>query len=44
MPNRFSDTLFQLIYSLEKSEKDISSYIKESSAKEELKIIQLLMF
>ena len=42
MPNRFSDTLFQLIYSLEKSEKrHFKLYIKRSSAKEELKIIQL---
>lgn len=42
MPNRFSDTLFQLIHSLEKSEKrHFKLYIKRSSAKEDLKIIQL---
>src|SRR3954469_18002739 len=42
MPNRFSDTLFQLIHSLEKSEKrNFKLYIKRSSAKEDLKIIQL---
>lgn len=42
MPNRFSDTLFQLVHSLEKSEKrNFKLYIKRSSAKEDLKIIQL---
>ncbi len=42
MPNRFSDTLFQLIHSLEKSEKrNFKLYIKRSSSKEDLKIIQL---
>jgi hypothetical protein len=42
MANRFSDTLFQLIHSLEKSEKrHFKLYIKRSSAKEDLKIIQL---
>src|SRR3954449_7937080 len=42
MPNRFSDTLFQLIHSLEKSEKrNFKLYIKRNSAKEDLKIIQL---
>jgi hypothetical protein len=42
MPNRFSDTLFQLIHSLEKSEKrHFKLYIKRSSAKEDLKIVQL---
>lgn len=42
MPNRFSDILFQLIHSLEKSEKrNFKLYIKRSSAKEDLKIIQL---
>jgi len=42
MPNRFSDTLFQLIHSLSKSEKrHFKLYIKRSSAKEDLKIIQL---
>ena len=42
MPNRSSDILFQLIHSLEKSEKrHFKLYIKRSSAKEDLKIIQL---
>jgi hypothetical protein len=42
MPNRFTDTLFQLVHSLEKSEKrHFKLYIKRSSAKEDLKIIQL---
>jgi len=42
MPNRSSDTLFLLIKSLEKSEKrNFKLYIKRSSAKEDLKIIQL---
>ena len=42
MPNRLSDTLFQLIHTLEKSEKrNFKLYIKRSSAKEDLKIIQL---
>lgn len=42
MPNRLTDTLFQLIHSLEKSEKrHFKLYIKRSSAKEDLKIIQL---
>ena len=42
MPNRFSDILYQLIHSLEKSEKrHFKLYIKRSSAKEDLKIIQL---
>ncbi len=42
MPTRFSDTLFQLVHSLEKSEKrNFKLYIKRSSAKEDLKIIQL---
>lgn len=42
MPNRFTDTLFQLIHSLEKSEKrHFKLYIKRSSAKENLKIVQL---
>ena len=42
MPNQFSDTLFQLISSLEKSEKrHFKLYIKRSSAKEDLKIIRL---
>lgn len=38
----FSDTLFQLVHSLEKSEKrHFKLYIKRSSAKEDLKIIRL---
>jgi hypothetical protein len=42
MANRFADTLFQLVHSLEKSEKrHFQLYIKRSSAKEDLKIIQL---
>lgn len=42
MANRLTDTLFQLIHSLEKSEKrHFKLYIKRSSAKEDLKIIQL---
>ena len=42
MANRFSDTLFQLIHSLEKAEKrHFKLYIKRSSSKEDLKIIQL---
>ena len=42
MSNQFSDTLFQLISSLEKSEKrHFKLYIKRSSSKEDLKIIRL---
>lgn len=42
MSNRFSDPLFQLIHSLEKSEKrNFKLYIKRNSSKEDLKIIQL---
>ena len=42
MPNRFSDTLFQLIKSLEKSEKrHFKLFVKRSSANEDLKIIEL---
>src|SRR5205809_5327235 len=42
MANRSTDMLFQLIKSLEKSEKrHFKLYIKRSSAKEDLKIIQL---
>ncbi|MGN6297487.1 MAG: hypothetical protein ACTHM7_11950 [Ginsengibacter sp.] len=42
MPNQFSDTLFQLIHSLEKAEKrHFKLYIKRSSAKQDLKIIRL---
>jgi hypothetical protein len=42
MPNSFTDALFQLVRSLEKSEKrHFKLYIKRSSGKEYLKIIQL---
>ena len=42
MPNRSTDTLFQLIHSLEKSEKrNFKLYIKRSSGNEDLKIIHL---
>ena len=42
MPNRFTDTLLQLIHTLEKSEKrHFKLYIKRSSGKQELKIISL---
>jgi hypothetical protein len=42
MANRYSDILFQLIHSLEKAEKrHFKLYIKRSSAKEDLKVIQL---
>lgn len=42
MANRFSDILFQLIHSLEKSEKrHFKLYINRSSGKENLKIVQV---
>ena len=42
MPNRSTDTLFQLVKSLEKSEKrNFKLYIKRSSANKDLKIIEL---
>ncbi|MBS1914886.1 MAG: hypothetical protein JST87_01345 [Bacteroidetes bacterium] len=42
MSNRVTDTLFQLIHSLEKSEKrHFKLYIKRSSTKENLKIVRL---
>ena len=42
MANVFPDSLFQLVHSLEKSEKrHFKLYIKRSSAKEDLKIIRL---
>ena len=42
MPNRFTDTLFQLIQSLEKAEKrNFKLYIKRSSGNEHLKIVEL---
>ncbi len=42
MPNRSADILFQLVHSLEKAEKrHFKLYIKRSSSKEDLKIVQL---
>jgi hypothetical protein len=42
MPNRSTDTLFQLIKSLEKSEKrNFKLYVTRNSSSEELKIVQL---
>src|ERR1700754_2917683 len=42
MPNRSTDALFQLIKSLEKSEKrNFKLYVKRNSASETLKTIQL---
>jgi hypothetical protein len=42
MSNRVTDILFQLVHSLEKSEKrNFKLYIKRSSSKQDLKIIQL---
>ena len=42
MHNHFSDTLFQLVHSLEKADKrHFKLYIKRSSSKEDLKIIRL---
>ena len=42
MPTRFTDTLFQLVHSLEKAEKrNFKLYIKRSSSNEDLKIIEL---
>src|SRR3954465_15828539 len=42
MPNRNTDILFQLVHSLEKSEKrNFKLYIKRNSSKEDLKIVQL---
>ena len=42
MPNRSTDTVFQLIKSLEKSEKrNFKLYAQRNSGNEELKIIQL---
>jgi hypothetical protein len=42
MASRYSDILFQLIHTLEKAEKrHFKLYIKRSSAKEDLKVIQL---
>ena len=42
MAKRFSDSLFQLVHSLEKSEKrHFKLYIKRNSSNQELKIVQL---
>ncbi len=42
MANRFTDALFQLVHSLEKAEKrHFKLYIKRSSGKEDLKVVQL---
>ena len=42
MPNRSTDALFQLIHSLQKSEKrNFKLYIKRNSSNEDLKIVQL---
>jgi uncharacterized protein YicC (UPF0701 family) len=42
MPNRSADTLFQLVKSLEKSEKrNFKLYVKRNSGDEDLKIVQL---
>jgi hypothetical protein len=42
MANRYSDILFQLVHTLEKAEKrHFKLYIKRSSAKQDLKVIQL---
>ena len=42
MPNRSTDALFQLVKSLEKSEKrNFKLYVKRNSSSEDLKIIQL---
>ena len=42
MPNRSTDALFQLVKSLEKSEKrNFKLYVKRNTATEELKVIQL---
>ncbi len=42
MTSRFTDTLFQLVHSLEKAEKrNFKLYIKRSSSNEDLKIIEL---
>lgn len=42
MPNRSTDTLFQLVQTLEKAEKrNFKLYIKRSSANQDLKIVQL---
>ncbi len=42
MPNNFTDTLFQLVRSLEKAEKrHFKLYIKRSSSNEDLKVVEL---
>ncbi|WP_126970498.1 hypothetical protein [Gynurincola endophyticus] len=42
MPNRSTDALFQLVHSLEKSEKrNFKLYVQRNSSSEELKVVQL---
>jgi len=42
MPNRSTDALFQLVKSLEKSEKrNFKLYVKRNTASEDLKIVKL---
>jgi hypothetical protein len=42
MPNRSTDALFQLVKSLEKSEKrNFKLYVKRNSSSEDLKIVKL---
>ncbi len=42
MPNRSTDALFQLVHSLEKSEKrNFRLYVTRNTASEDLKILQL---
>ncbi len=42
MPNRSTDALFQLIHSLEKSEKrNFKLYVTRNSSGEDLKVVQL---
>ena len=43
MPNRSTDALFQLVKSLEKSEKrNFKLYVKRNSSSEDLKIVNFL--
>ena len=42
MPNRSTDALFQLVHSLQKSEKrNFKLYVKRNSSNEDMKVIQL---
>ena len=42
MPNRSTDSLFQLIHSLQKSEKrNFKLYVKRNSSNNDLKVVQL---